>query len=167
MARLGGSPGRPLPTPRTVSYANLPALAGESFVSEPFTIDRDESADFERLMYFIELEDHERSAEVVPDIVEGFHALSLIDPLFNEHLRFDRRECFVLNYGVDSVRFPSQLVNARELVFQMMVADVIDRGAGRVVLTNFQIGHLNADKPGAAGVSRLYVGPRETAEEKP
>lgn len=160
MARLGGAPDRPRPLPRRVAFDDIGALLGDTFESTPFTIDRLESATFEQLTYFLPLTSDESSAEVADDIVEGFHALVLIDPLFNEHLRFDRMECFVLNYGVDTVRFASQMTNGRPLVFRMTVVDVIARGDGVVVVTDFTIGHDDAPKPGVAGFSRLYVARR-------
>lgn len=141
-------------------FAQLSQLVGVSFTGRPFSVSRHEASSFQLLTFFTELETHETSSEVASGILEGFHTLALIDALFNEHLRFDRTECFVLNYGVDHLRFPRQLTVEDDLEFEMTIENLEGRGAGVVVSTRFHISRIGDAKPGVTGIWKLFVAPR-------
>ncbi|GAA2074387.1 hypothetical protein IDH50_12725 [Aeromicrobium tamlense] len=163
MSSLGGAPGRPRPLPRRIPFAAISDLVGQQFTSLPFSVSADEGASFMELTYFTPLDSTQWSSQVAGDILEGFHTLALVDPLLNEHIRFDRSECYVLNYGVDRVRFPSQLRAGQELVFTMAVTDVTPRAEGVVLTLEFDITAQGSDKPGVVGSWRLFIAPHKGA----
>lgn len=157
---LNGTGMRVRPEPTQVSFDEIPMLIGRAFRSEPFSVQAEETGRFEELTYFRPLQEDETSAEVLDGLIEGFHSLSLIDALFNEHLRFDRRECYVLNYGVDRVRFPAQLTVDRELVFGMRVSDVSPRNEAWIVTSEVELGEYGVAKPGLVASWKLFVARR-------
>lgn len=151
---------KPRSEPARVAFDDIPALAGRIYRSDPFMIDVEETSVFETLTYFRPLDDAETSEEVAAGLIEGFHSLALIDALFNEHLRFDRRECYVLNYGVDRVRFPAQLTVEKRLTSDMRIADVSPRGEAWLVTIDVEVGEEGAEKPGLVAAWKLFVARR-------
>lgn len=93
-------------------------------------------------------------------IVEGFYLLSLVDPLVSSLFRRATDHDEVLNYGVDSARFPSTVREADVLRLHCTVPSVLVRpSGGRVVRYECTLEVAGRDRPGMVATWLLHVPP--------
>lgn len=134
--------------PRRVELDELPGLVGESFGGIRFSVTRTERNTFEALTGVTEVYDETELPEFPADIVEGFHVLSLVDPLSMKLLRVNAETSYAYNYGLDRVRFIEPILIGQELEFSFEVSEVSRKGEGYLMLRSCRIEHLeNRERP--------------------
>lgn len=141
------SPDPAVPGQRIVSLHEIPSLVGERFVREGFTVSRSERDVFEAVTGVTDAYPEDDAPEFPSDIVEGFHSLSLLDPLSTKLLRFDPKTTYGFNYGLDRVRFIAPIRIGAELDFWFDVKEVQPKNGGHLVLRECGMKFSGTDGP--------------------
>lgn len=132
----------------TVELDDLPEMVGRTFSGETFTISRSERDAFEAITWVSEAYDTPDLPEFPSDIVEGFHLLSLIDPLSMKLLKVNPEASFGFNYGLDRVRFIEPILIGQPLTFQFEITGVRRKGDGYLMLRTCRMDHVGqTDRP--------------------
>jgi carnitine-CoA ligase len=137
-----------LTLPEPYHFADLPKLAGQRFVGSTFVIEPSERRSFETLTWIDKTYVDGHPPEFPADIIEGFHSLALLDALQKTAFRGSPAECYGYNYGLNHVRFPSQMFTGDRIVPTFFVKSVERRGAGFLTVTDCELRVEGAAKPG-------------------
>lgn len=141
--------------------ADIPALAGRSFVTPWFSVDKDRGEQFEYSTYLDEYPNPYEQYEgdgYGEGLVEGFHMLGMIDYLLN-HVLVANFRCVPWNYGLDRVRFVSVVRVGQPFRITGTVTEVVDRGPqGHLVVLDLTGEVRGRDKPAFVATQRaLWV----------
>lgn len=106
--------------------------------SEPFTVDAEHRRTFEHGSYLTEMYGDDAGVGYPDDLIEGFHLLSLIDPV--NHNKADQPRNYVgWNYGLNRVRFVRPAMINREYRCRNKVVEVTERGPNVLVRRDVEI----------------------------
>jgi hypothetical protein len=150
----------------TAALADLPALAGRSFLGDWLTVDASKLPLFDEASYVSENPYPLDTGGYPEGMVEGFHLLALLDHLLNPLLRISGDGTIGWNYGLDRVRFVSPVSAGQKIRVRGTVGAVTPKGNGFLILCQCTVeveGHARpamvADwwtywQPAEAGVQR-------------
>jgi carnitine-CoA ligase len=153
-----------LTLPEPYHFADLPQLAGQRFVGATFVIEASERRTFETVTWIDKAYVDPDPPEFPTDIIEGFHSLSLLDALQKTAFRASPTESYAFNYGLNRVRFPSQMFVGDRIVPTFVVKSVERRGPGFLVVTDCELRVEGAAKPGLVAEWVGLVLPRDGYE---
>jgi acyl dehydratase len=117
-------------TETSSSVETSSTVIGQVITGEPFVVTREDVDQFESGTWVDRAYAEDDIPEFPEDLVEGFHLLSLLDPVLQFALRENRGEMWGLNYGLDKVRFVSQVhIGDRVLpTFETLAIEPKDEG---------------------------------------
>ena len=137
-----------LTLPEPYRFADLPQLAGRRFVGAPFVIEASEKRTFETVTWIDDAYPDGNPPEFPADIIEGFHSLALLDAIQKTLFRASPAESYGFNYGLNRVRFPSQMFVGDRIVPTFVVRSVERKGPGFLVVNDCELRVEGAAKPG-------------------
>ena len=114
-------------------FADLPSAVGTIIEGEPFALGDQELDLFERATW-LDKAYPEDAAEFPEQIIEGFLLLSMLDAVLQFTSSHDKSSMWGLNYGLDRVRFVSQVHVGERIVPRYEVAAVEPKDVGFKVL---------------------------------
>ncbi|MEW2571837.1 hypothetical protein [Streptomyces sp. NPDC047070] len=140
---------------------DIAGIAGRTFTTPWFSVDRDRSDQFEFATYLDSYPhpyEEEEGDGYGADIIEGFHLLGMIDYLLNHVFESDF-PCVPWNYGLDRVRFVSVVRLTDRFRITGTISEVVDRGPqGHLVVADLTAQVEGRDKPAFVAVQRaLWV----------
>ena len=150
-------------TQRVVAFADIPSLVGETVVGETFSLTREDQLAFEKATWVDRAYPDPDPPEFPEDVVEGFFLLSLLDALTRMALLFDPETCWALNYGLDRVRFVSELSMGDRIVPSFEILSVREKNEGYLVLKRCTLSKEGASRPGMVADWLAYISPRKQA----
>jgi carnitine-CoA ligase len=153
----------PTATP-TFRFAELPSLQGRRFSAPTFVIVDAERRAFESVTWIDRVYTEPDPPEFPENIIEGFHSLAMLDAIQKTAYRIDPTECYGFNYGLNHVRFPSQMFSGDRVAATFEVRSVTRRGAGYLVVTGCELRVQGAEKPGLVAEWIGFVLPRQGYE---
>jgi carnitine-CoA ligase len=156
-----------LTLPEPYHFADLPKLVGQRFVGNTFVIEASERQAFETVTWIDKAYVDGHPPEFPADIIEGFHSLALLDAIQKTAFRSSPTESYGFNYGLNRVRFPSQMFIGDRIVPTFVVRSVERRGPGFLVVTDCELRVEGAEKPGLVAEWVGLVLPREGYELDP
>jgi hypothetical protein len=144
-----------------VQFADLPSLAGRSFLGDWFVVDAGKLPLFDQASYVTE-NPFPFDEDGYPDnMIEGFHLLALLDHLVNPLLRIScDPPCTGWNYGLDRVRFVSPVRAGDQLRVSGIVGSVRPKEDGFLVLCQCTVEVRGRDRPGMVADWWTYWQPR-------
>jgi acyl dehydratase len=145
--------------PSKLKFAELPSMQGQQYVGAPFSLTADDVTAFEHVTWIDRVYDVD-PPEFPDDIIEGFHSLALLDALQKMTYRGDPDQCFGFNYGLNRVRFPSQMFVGDRIVPSFEVVSVEPRGGGFLITTACELRVEGSEKPGLVAEWVALVLPR-------
>ncbi len=150
----------------TVTFEQIPSLAGRSFTGDWFAVDGDKLPLFEEASYVDQNPDGLDLSVYPEQLVEGFHLLSLLDHLMNRVLRPAPGEISGWNYGLDRVRFvsPVRAGERMRLTFEVLQAE--PRGDGYLLLFDCVIEVENRTRPGFTAQWRVLWLPADDGDSE-
>lgn len=134
--------------PKIIALHDLPTLLGSTFTIDKFRIGQDEVDVFEDVTGVTATYAQSLPTDYPDGMVEGFHSLALLDYLLHQLMRVEPTSAFGFNYGLDKVRFPSNITTSDELTFTSEVTAVEPRNGGYLVRYHCTIAVIGASKPG-------------------
>lgn len=135
-------------TPRIIALGDLPTLVGHTFTINTFRIAQDEVDTFEDVTGVTDTYGRTLPTDYPDGMIEGFHSLALLDYLLNQLIKLDPSTAFGFNYGLDKVRFPSNLTTSDDLTFTCEITAVEPRNGGYLIRYHCTISVIGAPKPG-------------------
>jgi carnitine-CoA ligase len=150
--------------PETFAFADLPGLAGRSFEGAPFELTAAEQEGFERATWIDRAYPDPDPPEFPAEIIEGFHALSLLDALQKSCFRIDTDQAYGYNYGLDRVRFVRPLFIGDSITPHFEVAAVERRGEGFLMRLHCRLTVAGAETPRMTAEWLVLILPRATFE---
>lgn len=139
----------------------LPSLEGRRFIGPAFAIEAAEKRTFESVTWIDDVYTEPDPVDFPEDIIEGFHSLALLDAVQKMSFLVAPRECYGFNYGLNHVRFPSQMLVGDQIVPSFEVRSVQQRGTGYLVSIGCELTVVGADKPGLVAEWLVLILPRE------
>ncbi len=121
------------------TWDDVSTLEGAEFVGDWFAVDADRLPLFDHAVYTDENVHPMEESGYPENLVEGFHLLSLLDHLVNKVIRVSGPGVFGWNYGFDKVRFTSPVTAGDPIRVRGRVAEITERGAGRLVRLDVEI----------------------------
>lgn len=149
----------------SVPFAELPSLAGRSFLGDWFSVDASKLPLFDEVTYTSE-NPYPLDTDAYPEeMVEGFHLLALLDHLVNPLLRISDGPCVGWNYGLDRVRFVSPVRAGQKIRVRGTIGAVRPKGSGFLLLCQCAVEAEGSDRPGMVADWWTYwlPGPGRTA----
>jgi acyl dehydratase len=144
----------------TYRFADVPTLAGTKFVSTWVTVDQEKMDQFDEATYY-EAEAYGWDVGSFPNnLVEGFHLLALLPPIMNLAFKIDDPDAFLLNYGLDRVRFITPVYAGDKIRVQGQVSEVKPKDEGYIVAKSCEIELEDAARPAAIVEQRSLVLPK-------
>lgn len=140
-------------------------VVGEVVTGEPFVITRQDREQFEIGTWLDRIYPEGEVPEYPETLVEGFQLLSLVDPVLQLALGDQRGLMWGLNYGLDKVRFVSQVHLGDRVVprFETMAVEPKDGGFKVLRRCTFTVeGH---DRPAMVADWWAYQLPRGALEK--
>ncbi len=122
-----------------VTFDEIPALLGSSYVGEPFSITRRERDAFEDVTWIKKAYTQPDDPSFAEDTVEGFHSLALLDAISMMANPFDSQTIVGYNYGLDRVRFTAPLLIGDQVTSRFEVREIRSRGEGYLVLRHCEL----------------------------
>jgi len=113
-----------------ISFEGLPSTVGQVVYGAPFVLSEEDIENFHKGTWL----DRAYPEDSVPDypetLIEGFHLLSMLDAIARFSSGHADDEMWGLNYGLDSVRFVSQVHRGDRIVptFETLAVDRKDDG---------------------------------------
>jgi hypothetical protein len=132
----------------SVSFAEIPALEGRSFLGDWFVVDPGKLPLFDEASYVSDNPYPLDSGGYPDDMVEGFHLLALLDHLVNPLLRITGGPCVGWNYGLDRVRFVSPVRAGQKIRVSGTVGAVRPKDGGFLILCQCAVQVEGHDRPG-------------------
>jgi hypothetical protein len=114
-------------------FDDVPELEGVRVAGEPFEIDMESRQLFERATWMDRIYTEPPDPGFPDGMVEGFHALSMLDAVRPRALWVNPKTTYAYNYGVDHVRFIEPIVVGDTIVPSFEVVSVRRKGPGYVV----------------------------------
>jgi carnitine-CoA ligase len=142
------------------SFASLPSLEGRTFTAPPFAIEQSEARAFESITWIDRVYTEPDPPEFPENILEGFHTLAMLDAVQKYAYRLDPRECYGFNYGLNHVRFPSQISIGDQIASSFEIRSVKRRGEGYLVVIHCEFRVVGAEKPGLVAEWVALILPR-------
>jgi acyl dehydratase len=133
-------------------------------MAPPFVISDAERTTFESVTWIDRVYTEPDPPEFPENIVEGFHSLAMLDAIQKTAYRIDPTECYGFNYGLDHVRFPSQMFVGDRILSTFEVRSVTRRGSGYLVTIGCELQVEGAEKPGLVAEWVVLVLPRQGFE---
>ena len=144
----------------TFAFADVPSLLGREFVSSWVSVDQEKMELFDQSTYY-DPDDYGWDVEHFPDnLVEGFHLLSLLAPIMNLALKIDDPQAFVLNYGVDRLRFITPVYAGDKIRLTGRVSEVTPKQEGYVVCKSCVVELEGASRPAMVVEHRSLILPQ-------
>ena len=143
----------------------VPAVVGEVIIGEPFAVSRLDVDTFERGTWVDQAYPEGAIPEFPESLVEGFHLLALLDPILQFALSDKPREMWGLNYGLDSVRFISQVHIGDRLVPKFETLEVQPKDGGFKVLRRCTFTVEGRERPAMVADWWAYQLPRGVVEK--
>lgn len=138
----------PAGTPQTVSFEEIPSLAGRAFTGDWFTVDATRLELFDHAAY-TDANPHPLAVDDYPDqMVEGFHLLSLLDHLMNHVLWLEGQGAFGWNYGFDRVRFVSPIRAGEPIRLTGSLASIEAKREGFLLRADCEVQVSGRERPG-------------------
>ncbi|PBC35990.1 hypothetical protein CJ178_31705 [Rhodococcus sp. ACPA4] len=153
-------------SPRTIALHDLPSLVGSVFTIDKFRIGQDEVNTFEDVTGVTATYGQTLPTDYPDGMIEGFHSLALLDYLLHQLIRLEPTTTVGFNYGLDKVRFPSNLTASDDLTFTSEVSSVEPRNGGYLVRYHCTIAVIGAPKPGLVADWLSVALPRTEASFK-
>ncbi|MEU6459742.1 hypothetical protein [Streptomyces sp. NPDC047065] len=147
------------------SSEGTPATVGQVITGEPFVVTLEDSDRFESSTWIDRAYPEGGIPEFPEDIVEGFHLLSLIDPVLQFALGKDRGSMWGLNYGLDKVRFISQVHHGDRVIPTFETLAVEPKDGGFKVLRRCTFTVEGAERPAMVADWWGYQLPRGVVEK--
>lgn len=122
-----------LPDAPPFDFADVPRLRGLRIAGEPFQIDLESRELFERATWLDRTYDEPLDPGFPIDMIEGFHALSMLDAVRPHALRANPKTTYGYNYGVGTTRFIDPIIASDTIVPWFEVLSVREKGPGYVV----------------------------------
>ncbi|MFT4081650.1 MAG: hypothetical protein QM638_03615 [Nocardioides sp.] len=116
------------------AFADLPFSVGQVVRGEPFTVSEEDSDHFERGTWLDRAYPEGDVPEFPDTLIEGFHLLSLLDAVARFAAGEAAHDMWGLNYGLDKVRWVSQIHRGDRIVPTFEVLDVQPKDGGFKVL---------------------------------
>jgi hypothetical protein len=135
-------------SPRIITLDDLPSLVGSTFTIDKFRIGQDEVDTFEDVTGVTATYGQTLPTDYPDGMIEGFHSLALLDYLVHRLIRIEPTTAVGFNYGLDKVRFPSNLTTSDDLTFACEIAAAEPRNGGYLVRYHCTIAVIGAPKPG-------------------
>ena len=144
-------------SPRAENFDELPSTVGRVVVGEPFSLSSDDIEHFERGTWL----DQAYPDGSVPDfpetLIEGFHLLSMMDAVARFALRDESSDLWGLNYGLDKVRFVSQVHHGDRIVPTFETLEVTPKGDGYKLLRRCTFTVEGSETPAMVADWWVYV----------
>ncbi|MFF5085001.1 hypothetical protein ACFY36_48855 [Actinoplanes sp. NPDC000266] len=141
------------------------AVVGEVIIGEAFVVSREDSDHFERGTWVDRAYPEGDVPEFPETLVEGFHLLALVDPVLQFALGDKAGEMWGLNYGLDSVRFVSQVHLGDRVVPRFETLEIRPKDGGFKVLRRCTFTVEGADRPAMVADWWAYQLPRGQLEK--
>jgi hypothetical protein len=154
-----------LPTDSTSDSGTTPAVVGEVIIGEPFVVSREDVDHFERGTWLDRAYPPGAVPEFPETLVEGFHLLALVDPVLRFALGDRAGQMWGLNYGLDNVRFVSQVHLGDRVHSHFEILDVQPKDVGFKVLRRCTFTVEGADRPAMVADWWGYQLPRGQLEK--
>ena len=152
---------------RAIAIDEIPHLSGASHDGTPMTVTREQRDQFERLTLVDRAHPELDPPEFPADIVEGFHALALLDAMSELARPFDPATTYAYNYGLDRVRWTSPVRIGDQLQSRFECTGVDPKGIGWLVRWSCTVTVLGSQKPAMVAEWLVYVLPRDTRPASP
>lgn len=152
---------------RAIAFDSVPHLAGTSHSGQPLTVSRDQRDGFEHITLVTLAHPEPQPPEFPTDIVEGFHVLSLLDPMTELARPLDPATTYAYNYGLDRVRWVSPVRIGDELHSAFDCTSVEAKGDGWVVHWRCTVTVAGAERPAMVAEWLVYVLPKPTPLNTP
>lgn len=147
-----------------VHLKDIPDLIGKRYTSEDFQISMIDIRNFECLSGVTKTYINSLPTEYPIGMIEGFHSASLLDWLVHSRLRPNPAECWVLNYGMDRLRFPTTITADDTLALEFEIKNVTPRNGGYLVTYSCQLSVYGKEKPAMVADWLTLVLPRSSSE---
>jgi hypothetical protein len=121
-------------TGEPVTFETLPSTVGRVVQGEPFTVTAQDTENFERGTWLDKAYPPGEIPEFPETLIEGFHLLSLLDALARMAVGKEASNMWGLNYGLDKVRFVSQVHRGDRVIPTFETLAVEPKDAGYKVL---------------------------------
>jgi acyl dehydratase len=141
------------------------ATVGEIVTGEPFVVSRDDVTSFEKGTWLDRAYPEGEVPEFPETLVEGFHLLGLLDPALRFALGDRAQLMWGLNYGLDKVRFVSQVHIGDRVVPQFETIEVQPKDEGMKVLRRCTFTVEGASRPAVVADWWAYQLPRGQLEK--
>jgi carnitine-CoA ligase len=142
-----------------------PAVVGEVIIGKSFVIGRRDVDQFESGTW-VDRAYPEGDVPEFPDtLVEGFHLLALVDPVLQFALGDGPRPMWGLNYGLDKVRFVSQVHVGDVVAPRFETLEVQEKDGGFKVLRRCTFTVVGAERPAMVADWWAYQLPRGLVEK--
>lgn len=142
-----------------VSFDQLPTLIGTKTTGEPFTVTAEDQDKWDRACW-IDRAYPAEDPDFPDNIIEGFYSLSLLDALARFAGLSDDETSWGLNYGLDRVRFVSQMYFGDRIIPQFEIIDVKPKGEGYLILRRCTLIVEGAARPGVIADWWIFALPR-------
>jgi acyl dehydratase len=114
-------------------FDDVPALQGQRIAGEPFQIDLESRQLFEQATWLDRTYEQPLDAGFPTGMVEGFHALSMLDAVRPLAFRANEKTTYGYNYGVGTTRFIDPIIVGDTILPWFEVLSVREKGPGYVV----------------------------------
>ncbi|MEW2574004.1 MaoC/PaaZ C-terminal domain-containing protein [Streptomyces sp. NPDC047070] len=142
-----------------------PAVVGQVIIGEAFVVTREDVDRFESGTWVDRAYPEGDLPEFPETLVEGFHLLSLVDPVLQFALGDDRGAMWGLNYGLDKVRFVSPVHIGDRVVPTFETLAVEPKDGGFKVLRRCTFTVEGAERPAMVADWWGYQLPRGVVEK--
>ncbi len=122
-----------MPHPNEIEQA-LRATIGQVTTGEPFCLSNDDVDHFEKGTWLDKAYPDESVPEFPDTLIEGFHLLSMLDATARFALGDSVHEMWGLNYGLDKVRFVSQVHRGDRIIPSFETVEVVPKHPGYKLL---------------------------------
>lgn len=148
----------------TFTFADVPTLVGREFEGQWVTVDQDKMDLFDESTYYDPDAYGWDVGSFPQNLVEGFHLLSLLAPMMNLALTIRDSDAFLLNYGVDRVRFVTPVYAGEKIRLVGKVTEVKPKDEGYVLAKHCEIELEGASRPAMVVDQRSLVLPKIRSE---
>jgi acyl dehydratase len=145
--------------------AVTPARVGEVITGEPFIVSQVDVDRFESGTWVDRAYPGGAVPEFPESLVEGFHLLSLVDPVLQFALGDSRGQMWGLNYGLDNVRFVSQVHIGDRVLPRFETLEIQPKDGGFKVLRRCTFTVEGAERPAMVADWWAYQLPRGQVEK--